>query len=121
MRLQSQRAGDIGNSDKNVAAPAPATRSALVLEPPPGIDSIHALRFILKRLLRRCGMRCVALREICDTAAAGPAPQPCAQTPAIAFSAAAGSHHALSRAALSWRLDWDIRLALERRIGEAAS
>lgn len=101
MRLQSQRADDIGNFDKNVAAPAPATRFVLVLEPMPGIDAIRTLRFILNWLLRRCGMRCVALREICDTAAAGPAPLPCAQTPAIAFSAAAGSHHALPRAALS--------------------
>ena len=81
MRLQSQRADDIGNFDKNVAAPAPATRFVLVLEPMPGIDAIRTLRFILNWLLRRCGMRCVALREICDTAAAVLTPLPCAQTP----------------------------------------
>jgi hypothetical protein len=62
MGLQSQRAGDIGNSDKTVAAPAPATRFVPVLKPLPGIDAIRVLRRTLKHLLREHGMR---VRERC--------------------------------------------------------
>jgi hypothetical protein len=79
MRLQSQRAGDIGNSDKNIAAPARATRFVLVLEPLPDIDAIRALRRILKHLLRQHGMRALLVRGIdtvADVSAAQSRPPP---------------------------------------------
>jgi hypothetical protein len=46
----------------------PAMQFVLTLRPLPNVDGIRALRFVLKRLLRQHGMRCVALREerICE-------------------------------------------------------
>jgi hypothetical protein len=38
----------------------------LTLQPLPNVDGIKALRFVLKRLLRQCGLQCVALREAHD-------------------------------------------------------
>jgi hypothetical protein len=38
-------------------------RFVLTLQPLPGVDPVRALRWVLKALLRRCGMRCVALHE----------------------------------------------------------
>ena len=35
----------------------------MTLEPLPGVDGIRSLRWVLKRLLRQYGMRCVNLRE----------------------------------------------------------
>jgi hypothetical protein len=39
------------------------TRFVLTLEPLPGVDAIRSLRWVLKGLLRRHGMRCLSLRE----------------------------------------------------------
>ena len=36
----------------------------LTLRPLPGVDPIRSLRWVLKGLLRRHGMRCIDLREI---------------------------------------------------------
>jgi len=36
----------------------------LVIRPLPGVDPIRSLRWVLKGLLRRHGMRCIDLREI---------------------------------------------------------
>jgi hypothetical protein len=38
-------------------------RYVLVLEPLPNVDAIRALRWILKRVLRQFGMRCVDLHK----------------------------------------------------------
>jgi hypothetical protein len=38
-------------------------RYVLVLQPLPGVDTIRALRWVLKGLLRRHGMRCVDMHE----------------------------------------------------------
>jgi hypothetical protein len=35
----------------------------MTLEPLPGVDAIRSLRWVLKRLLRQHGIRCVDLRE----------------------------------------------------------
>jgi hypothetical protein len=35
----------------------------MTLQPLPGVDGIRALRWVLKRLLRQFGMKCVDLRE----------------------------------------------------------
>jgi hypothetical protein len=35
----------------------------MTLEPLPGVDGIRALRWVLKGLLKRHGMRCVSVRE----------------------------------------------------------
>jgi hypothetical protein len=40
----------------------------VMLRPLPGVDGIKALRFVLKRLLRQHGLRCVALHETHDDA-----------------------------------------------------
>jgi hypothetical protein len=82
MRLQSRRAGNIGNSDENVAAPTRATRFVLMLEPLPGVDAIRALRFILKHVVRQHGMRAISIREV-DPAADLSAGQSHAPPPAI--------------------------------------
>jgi len=39
------------------------TRYVLVLQPEPGVDAIRALRWVLKSLLRRWGLRCVSIEE----------------------------------------------------------
>jgi hypothetical protein len=35
-------------------------RFVLVLEPLPGVDAVRGLRFVLKRLLRDHGMKCIS-------------------------------------------------------------
>jgi hypothetical protein len=35
----------------------------LTLRPKSGVNAIRALRWVLKRLLRQCGMQCVNVRE----------------------------------------------------------
>jgi hypothetical protein len=35
----------------------------LTLQPPPGVDPIRALQWVLKGLLRRYGLKCVDIRE----------------------------------------------------------
>ena len=42
-------------------------RFILTLEPLPNVDAIRALRFVLKRLLRGYGFRCVDIREVEST------------------------------------------------------
>ena len=39
----------------------------LTLEPLPNVNAIRALRFVLKRLLRGHGFRCVDIREVEST------------------------------------------------------
>jgi hypothetical protein len=36
-------------------------RLVMTLQPLPGVDAIRALRWVLKGLLRQCGLRCVEL------------------------------------------------------------
>lgn len=49
--------------------PAPPKQSqdttvyVLTLKPLPGADAIRALRWALKRMLRRYGLRCIAIAE----------------------------------------------------------
>jgi hypothetical protein len=38
-------------------------RYVLTLQPLPGVDPIRSLRWILKRVLRQHGMRCVDIRK----------------------------------------------------------
>jgi hypothetical protein len=45
-------------------ATARRTRYVLVLQPEPGVDPIRALRWALKSLLRKWGLRCVDLAEV---------------------------------------------------------
>lgn len=45
----------------------PVTRFRLVLEAKPGRAGIHALRALLKALLRRHGLKCVDARELSST------------------------------------------------------
>jgi hypothetical protein len=45
-------------------AAASKTQFILVLQPLPRINGIRALRFALKVLLRRFGLRCVSAREL---------------------------------------------------------
>jgi hypothetical protein len=40
-----------------------APRYVLTLQAQPGIDAIRALRWILKKLLRQYGFKCVDIRE----------------------------------------------------------
>jgi hypothetical protein len=49
------------------------TRYVLVLEPLPNVDAVKALRFALKSLLRRAGMKCVDIHEADDKDATAPA------------------------------------------------
>jgi hypothetical protein len=44
------------------AEPRPV-RFVLTLQPQPGVDPVKALRWILKTLLRRHGMKCVDVHE----------------------------------------------------------
>jgi hypothetical protein len=41
----------------------PAAQFVLTLRPLPNVDGIKALRFALKQLLRRHGLKCVGLHE----------------------------------------------------------
>lgn len=41
-------------------------RYQLTLTPLPGVDAIRALRWILKSVLRRHGMRCISIEEVKD-------------------------------------------------------
>jgi hypothetical protein len=45
------------------AEPRPVRRFVLTLQPLPGVDPVKALRWILKTVLRRHGMRCVNVHE----------------------------------------------------------
>jgi hypothetical protein len=38
-------------------------RFVLVIEPLPGVDAVRVLRWVLKRLLRDHGLRCVSVSE----------------------------------------------------------
>ena len=44
-------------------SPSQRPRFVLTLQPLPGVDAIRSLRWALKGLLRRHGMRCVDLHE----------------------------------------------------------
>jgi hypothetical protein len=44
--------------------PPDRPRFVLVLEGEPGQHTLHALRALLKTLLRRLGLRCVAVRQV---------------------------------------------------------
>ena len=39
-------------------------RFTLTIEASPDVDAIKALRFVLKKLLRQYGFRCLAVREV---------------------------------------------------------
>jgi hypothetical protein len=41
-------------------------RYVLTLEPLPGVDAIRVLRWVLKRLLRDHGLRCISCEEVSD-------------------------------------------------------
>jgi hypothetical protein len=41
----------------------PTARYIITLEPKAGIDAIKALRWVLKRLLRQHGLKCVSVYE----------------------------------------------------------
>jgi hypothetical protein len=41
----------------------PPPRFVLTLVALPGVDAIKALRWVLKRLLRQHGLKCISLRE----------------------------------------------------------
>jgi hypothetical protein len=41
----------------------PATVLVITLQPRPGIDDVRSLRWVLKTLLRRHGIKCIAARR----------------------------------------------------------
>jgi hypothetical protein len=59
-----------------VSKQSPTTKFVLTLRPLPKVDGTKALCFVLKRLLRQYGLKCVALHEkrIRDDAPAGSVP-----------------------------------------------
>jgi hypothetical protein len=50
-----------------MAAASPRPKTFLLrLVPRPGVDAIKALRWVLKRLLRQHGLKCIGIEELAD-------------------------------------------------------